>query len=72
VKPMINVVMILWTVATDSKLAQRLCFQLQQRFLSTGHRIRFGCCYDLMVSLIAVAECSGVCTSDLWSCNLHS
>ena len=27
-------------VATDAGLAERLCYELQQRFLGTGHRVR--------------------------------
>ena len=29
------------TVATDGPLAERLCYELQQRFLGTGHRVRY-------------------------------
>ena len=33
-------IFISYRVATDSKLAETLCFRLQQHFLSTGHRVR--------------------------------
>ena len=32
-------IFISYRVATDAKLAEQACFQLQQRFLSTGHRV---------------------------------
>ena len=34
-------IFISYRVATDASLAETLCFKLQQKFLSTGHRVRF-------------------------------